>query len=303
MNKLLLLIIILIASLNVGATNFNMEDTAKVQSGKWYCPHINWKEAGKQFKFFGKSSDPSYHYNKFLFDVGIGPYNNPTSDKLQHVFVINGYSGLAAPDGLIGNLQSIGGSPAVYGQKALQFHVGFGYSINKFLTFGIEFRGIPATYTQGYIAKLPYDYANPDMVQESANANCTQYKISVLVLTFEQNHKKLFDLSVGAAMVHYTFDIQTQLNINQYDTTSNLQIVGQSNIENFSKVWGQAFNAHLDIYFTKYLSLQLAEDYFINVLASVPTVEYDDYPYSRVVKAHTLNYLNFTFSGALAFHF
>ena len=302
--KLLLFIgFVVFLKANVGATIFNKPDSVNANSNKWYVPSIDWNEVGKQFKFLGKSSDTSYRYNKVHFDVGIGHYNNPASDKLQRVFTANGYSGLASSDGLLGNIQSISGSPVVYGQHAVQFHIGFGYSVNKFLTFGIDFRGIPNTYVQGYISKVPYDYANPDMVQESVNANMTQYKVNVLVFTFEQNHKKFIDFSVGAAMVHYTFDIKTQLNINQYDTTSNLQIVGQTNIENFSKVWGQAFNAHLDIYFSNHFSLQLSEDYFINVLASVPAVAFTDGSYTRTVNAHTLNYLNSTFSGALAYHF
>jgi hypothetical protein len=303
MRLLLFTIIIVFFCADAGAFNSNIEDTVSANSSKWYSPQINWKEVGKKFKFFGKSSDSAYHFSRCHFDVGVGEYSNPASDKLQHVFVINGYSGLAAPDGLLGDIRSIGGNPQIYGQHTTQFHVGFGYSINKFLTIGIDFRGVPATYAQGFLAKTPYDFANPDMVQESVNANSTQYKISVLVLTFEQDHRKLIDLSIGAAMVHYTFDIQTQMNINQYDTTTNLQFVSQGNIENFSKVWGQAFNIHGDIYFTKYFSLQLSGDYFINVLASVPTVEFTDGPFTRTLNAHTLNYHNLTFSGALAFHF
>ncbi len=281
------------------ATNSSLDDSTKQSSCHWYCPKIDWK----QVQFFGKSSDTNYRYNKVYFEVGVGNYNNPAADRLERKFSDLGYSGLSSSDGLLGDIRTVSGKPTMFGKKDIQFHLGFGYSVNKYLSFGIDFRNIPSMNVQGYVAKVPYDYTNPDLVQESVSATTTQYKVNVLLLTIEQNHRKVFDVSAGAAMVHYTFDVETQLNINQYDTTSNLQIVGQANIVTTPKVWGQAFNVHSDIYFTKNFSLQLSGDYFFNVVASIPTIVFNDGPYQRRVGDHTLNFLHATFSGGLAFHF
>ena len=303
MKQLLFSLFIFLFCGHLKATTISVEDSVKAKACKWYCPKINCKELCKQIKFFGKSSDAEYRYSRAYFDVGAGAYVNPAATNLQNAFVINGYSDLSPSNGMLGDTRSVSGKPVVYGKKNIQFHIGFGFNLNRFLELGIEFRNIPAMYVNGYLAKQPYDYANPDLVQERISATSTQYKVNILVLTLEQNHRKFIDLSVGAAMVHYTFDIQTQLNINQYDTITNKQIVSQSNVSNSSKVWGEGMNLHADIYFSKNFSLQLSGETFFNVVASVPLVQYADGPFNRVVGAHTLNYLNTTFSGALAFHF
>lgn len=266
----------------------------------------NFKSCLKEFcgdiSFFGKDQSHA-RLNRFYFDMGLGAFNNPLTKQLQKVFVKNGYLGLGPSDGMIGNLHPTAGTPSAFGKSDVQYRFGFGYCISRFLRVGLDFRDIPATFADGYVSKSPYDYADADKQEELVKGNFTKFNITVQLINYHSDNRKLVDISMTGALIDYNFTYLTAMNINQYDTTTQLQIIGQAQIKNTYQAWGESLGLNADIYLTKHFSLQLTEEFLFNVKTEVPEVSFSSYPYERKIDAHTLNFQTSIFSAALAFHF
>jgi hypothetical protein len=308
MKNLNLLIVALLLSGFVLAGESDAKDSVKSKSCKFCFIKTGCKDFVSHLTYFGKSSNPDYKYKKLHLAIGGAPFINPLSGQLQKVFIQNGYSGIASSQETIGTTDYASGNPYVYNEKDIQSHISIGYSFTKFLAFDVIFRNIPLVYVDGYIGKSPYDYAPPDLEEEAINASSTEYRAEILAVSYNLNNKKLIDLSVGFGMVHYNFSINSLMSINQYDTTSMQQIVGQTTINNSSKAWSEAVNLHSDVFFNKYFSLEIEGEQFFTVMIKVPEQQFSDGPltnpnlFTRTINAHTLSYKNSAFSVGLAFH-
>jgi hypothetical protein len=307
MKNLNLLIVALLMSGFAFAGESDARDSVKSKSFK-VCIKDGWKSFRNHLTYLGKSNDPDYKYKKFHLAIGGADFINPLSGQLQKVFIQNGYSGIVNTSDLIGSTDYTSGKPIIYNEKDIQSHISISYSFTRYLTIGLIFRNIPIVYIDGYVDKSPYDYASPDLEEEMIKGSSTEYRAEILALSYNVKDKKLVDLSVGLGLVHYTFSINSQMNINQYDTATSQQIVGQTAISNTSKGWGEATNVRADIFFNKYFSLELEGDYFFDINVNVPKQQFSDGPltnpnlFTRTINAHTLNYKNTAFSVGLAFH-
>ena len=305
-NLNLLIVAVLLSGIAFGG-ELNVKDSVKSNPCK-FCIKSCLKDFAGNLTYLGKSLDPDYKYKKLHLTIGGATFTNPLSAQLQKVFIQNGYSGIASTPETIGTTNYASGNPYIYNERDIQSHIGFGYSFTKFLTLGFVFRNIPAVYVDGYIGKTPYDYASPDLEEELIKGSSTEYRAQILAVSYNINHKKLIDLSVGFGMVHYTFSINSQMNINQYDTATSQQIIGQGSISNSSKAWSEAVNLHLDVYFNKYFSLELEGEQFLSVNVKVPEQQFSDGPstntylFTRTINAHTLIFMNTVYSLGLAFH-
>jgi hypothetical protein len=307
MKNLNLLIVALLLSGFVLAGESDVSDSIKSKTFK-VCITDSWKNFKSHLTYLGKSNDPDYKYKKFHMSIGGAEFINPLSSQLQDVFIQNGYSGIASSSETIGRTEYTSGNPYVYNEKDVQSHISIGYSFTKFLTIGLIFRNIPMVYVDGYLGKSPYDYASPDLEEEMIKGSSTEYRAEVLAVSYNVNNKKIVDLLLGLGLVHYTFSINSQMNINQYDTATSQQIVGQTTINNTSKGWSEAANIRADIFLNKYFSLEIEGEYFFDINVTVPQQQFSDGPltnpnlFTRTINAHTLSYKNTAFSFGLAFH-